>query len=318
MKQQPLVTVLMPAYNAGNYIAEAIDSILDQTYADFEFLIINDGSTDNTLQVIQQYNDPRIRVINQRNKGLIDTLNEGIEIAQGSIIARMDADDICFPARLQKQLDFLQANPDHIMVGAEADVMDKDGAFLMKLEPIGHTNEEIAQRINIKCPFIHPAVTFYKEQVIKAGGYPKNALTFEDHLLWKELMAFGKVANLRSTLLKVRFNPESVTIDEKWRGQEFVDIRRRSIEQAFVSEADGKRLREIIASQNLHKYKLASYYATVAKKYLWNNTDSGKARQNLLMSIKNYPKNANTYVLFLFSFLPGAVRKKIYNLFKKH
>jgi glycosyltransferase involved in cell wall biosynthesis len=317
MQHDPQVTVLMPVYNAGAYVAEAIESVLTQTWRDFEFLVINDGSTDDTLAVIKRYNDPRIKLIDQKNKGLIDTLNEGILISKGEIIARMDGDDVCLPNRLEAQLEFLKQHPDHVMVGSEADVMDKDGNYLMHLVPIAHSHEEIVGKINLKCPFIHPCVTFYKKAVIDAGEYPANALTFEDHLLWKKLLTIGKVCNLREILLKVRFNPESVTIDEKWRGPEFIEMRRRSIENGFVSEQDAAALKRIIKSQNLSEYKQASYYAMVAKKYLWDNPDSTLARKNLKLAIGHYPKNKALYALYMFSYFPAFLRKIIYNTFKK-
>jgi glycosyltransferase involved in cell wall biosynthesis len=311
-----MVTVLMPVYNAGPYVREAIDSVLSQTYRDFEFLIINDGSKDNSLEIIQSFNDSRIRVIDQPNKGLITTLNEGMAIAKGDIIARMDADDVCLPERLEHQMDFLHKHTEYVLVGSEASVMDKEGNYLYELEPVGFTHEEIAVNINNKCPFIHPAVTFYKDAVLKVGGYPKDALTFEDHLLWKELLSTGKVCNLREVLIKVRFNPESVTIDEKWRGKEFIDIRQRSIMNGSVSEEDGRRLKELIASQNFSAYKQASYYAMVGKKYLWNNPDKKRAREHFIKAIKLYPGNKEVYLLLLMSYLPSALVTHFYNRIK--
>ncbi|MBS1773275.1 MAG: glycosyltransferase [Bacteroidetes bacterium] len=311
------LTVLMPTYNAGPYLADAIDSILNQTFTDFEFIVINDGSTDNTKEILSRYNDPRMRVINQQNKGLIDTLNEGITIATGDIIARMDSDDICFPNRLQVEYDFLTNHPDYVLVGAEADVIDKDGNFLMKLEPIGYSDEEIRSRIDKKCPFIHPSVMFRKKAVIDAGFYPKNALTFEDHLLWKKMLNYGKICNLRQILLHARFNPESVTIDEKWRGETFIQIRRKALQSGSVSDEDAKRLKELISSQNLSEYKQASYYAMVGKKYLWNNPNGKKARQHFAEAIRHYPKNMEPYLLYLFSFIPSFARVGLYKLLKK-
>lgn len=311
------LTVLMPAYNTGLYIREAIQSILDQTFTDFEFIIINDGSKDNTLDVIRSFSDPRIKVIDQHNKGLIDTLNEGIKIAKGDIIARMDADDISYPERLEVEYNFLVEHPDYVLVGAEADVIDKDGNYLMHLSPVGYTHEEIEERIDIKCPFIHPNVMFRKNAVIAAGLYPKNALTFEDHLLWKKLLKYGRICNLHKTLLKARFNPESVTIDEKWRGNEFVELRRKALSKGFVADDDAERLREIIQTQNLNAYKQASYYAMVGKKYLWNNANGKLARKHLAAAIRHYPKNAESYILYIFSFLPAAWRVGLYKSFKK-
>lgn len=311
------LTVLLPAYNAGPYLREAIDSILAQTWTDFEFLIINDGSKDNTKEIIESYTDPRIKAVHQENKGLITTLNEGIKAAKGDIIARMDADDVCLPERLQLQMDFLNSHPDYVMVGSEAEIMDKDGNYLMPLIPVGHTHEEIVNKIDEKVPFIHPCVTFRKEAVIGAGLYPKNALDFEDHLLWKKLLSIGKVCNLRENLLKVRFNPESVTIDEQWRGKDFLEIRKRSVVNGFVSETDAQKLKEVMGSQNLGHYKQASYYAMIAKKYLWNNPNSRLARQNLSKAIHHYPGNIPNYLLYAFSFLPAALRKSVYKLMKR-
>lgn len=311
------LSIIMPAYNAEAYVAEAIESVLNQSFTEFEFIIVNDGSKDNTLEVIKRYNDPRIKLIDQPNKGLIDTLNDAVLLAQSDIIARMDADDICYPQRLQVEYDFLTQNPDYVLVGSEADVIDKDGNYLMPLIPIGHTYKEIKERIDIKCPFIHPSVMFRKQAVMDAGFYPKNALTFEDHLLWKKLLNFGKVCNLPQKLLKARFNPESVTIDEKWRGQTFIDIRRDAIHNGYVSDEDAEKLKELIRSQNLSEYKTASYHAMVGKKYLWNNPNGRMARQHFAEAIKHYPGNWESYLLYMFSFMPSALRVAVYKQFKK-
>ena len=312
-----LLTVLLPAYNAGPYLHEAIESILAQTYYDFEFLIINDGSTDNTENIIRSYKDSRIKLISRANRGLINTLNEGIDAASGDLIARMDADDICFPERLEKQLHFFKEHPGHVLVGSEANIVDKDGNFLLKLEPVGYTDEEIRERVEIRCPFNHPSVMFRKAAVIEAGYYPKSALTFEDHLLWKKMLRTGKVANMREVLVNYRFNPESVTIDEKWRGKRFLEIRKKSIHNGYVTDDDGEELKEIIKSQDFSSYRQASYYSMIAKKYLWNNPNSKQARQNLKQAMHYHPGNKMLYVLFLFSYLPASIRKSLYRMLKK-
>ncbi len=282
-----------------------------------DFLIINDGSVDNTLEIVKQYNDPRIRLVDQQNKGLIDTLNDSIKDINSRYIARMDADDVAFPDRLQTEYDFLENNSDYVLVGAEANVIDKDDNFLIPLIPIGHTHEEIKQRIDRKCPFIHPSVMFRKDAVVKAGMYPKNALTFEDHLLWKKMLQIGKVCNLKQPLLNIRFNPESVTIDEKWRGDLFIQIRREAINKGYVSDKNAVKLKELISKQNFSEYKIASYHAMVAKKYLWNNPNGKLARQHLRDAIKHYPGNKESYVLYVFSYLPAPMRRGLYKLLKR-
>ncbi len=308
----------MPAYNAGLYIEEAVSSILEQTFRDFEFLIINDGSKDNTMELLSQYKDPRIRIINRENRGVIASLNEGISLASSELIARMDADDVCYPQRLQVQYDFLMANPDYLAVGSDAEAIDKEGNYLLHLSPLGHSYEEIKNTVHLKVPFIHPCVTFRRRAVEKVGGYPVNALHFEDHLLWRKLIETGKVCNLRETLLKVRFNPESVTIDERWIGQPFLDIRKRSIQAGMVSQEDAALLRTKVNFHVRPEFKHASYYAMVAKKYLWNKTDSVKARQHLGESLRQYPYKLSVYLLYLASFVPASLRKLIYGKLKKH
>lgn len=314
----PALSVLMPCYNAGPYVEEAIQSVLDQGFSDFEFLIIHDGSTDDSLERIQRFKDPRIRVIDQENRGLIESLNRGLALCRAPWVARMDADDVCLPHRFETQMAFLKANPDYIMVGSQAQVTDKEGRYLMDLIPQGHRYEEILARATERCPFIHPCVIFHRKTVMDLGGYPKDALTFEDHMLWMRLIQVGPVCNLPEPLLKVRFNPESVTVDEKWRGAEFMAIRRRSLLNREVSPEDALRIRELIARQNFAEFKKAAYYAMIGKKYLWNQPDGRKAREHLALSIRHYPRNLINYFLYLFSFFPNSLRRFLYRSLKRN
>ena len=124
----PKVTVLMPVYNGEIYLAEAIESILNQTFADFEFLIIDDGSTDNTWGILSSYNDNRIRLTrNPKNVGLIESLNNALTLAIGHYIARIDADDISLPKRLEKQKEFLDKNLEIALVGSWVEIIDRQG-----------------------------------------------------------------------------------------------------------------------------------------------------------------------------------------------
>jgi glycosyltransferase involved in cell wall biosynthesis len=314
----PAITVLLPAYNAGAYIAEAIESVLSQTFRDFEFLIIDDGSKDDSLQIIQSFQDPRIRVVSRPNKGLIASLNEGIALARAPLIARHDADDVCLPRRLERQYLFLKENPDCLLVGSDAEYMDKDGNYVSKLiAPAGHSFEEIQQRRFEKCPFIHPTVLFRKQAVLNAGGYPKNALHFEDWLLWLRVLEQGPGCNLPEVLLRVRLNPESATSDERWHPKEFHDIRQRALEQQRVSDEDATRLPDILRSLGGARYKLASYHAYVAKKYLWDNHQPGLARRHLKAAIRAWPRNKESYLLYLLSFLPAGLIRAIYKAAKR-
>ncbi|MFN5442865.1 MAG: glycosyltransferase family 2 protein, partial [Crocinitomicaceae bacterium] len=156
----PDVSVVMPVYNGEQYLKEAIESILSQTYVNFEFIIINDGSEDNSEEIILSYNDPRIVYIkNLENLKLIKTLNIGFSKAKGKYIARMDADDISLPRRLEKQVDYLERNPDIGVLGT--------GVFLKGEKEISkllyHTDDKSLRfALAFYCPFIHPSVVLRK------------------------------------------------------------------------------------------------------------------------------------------------------------
>jgi glycosyltransferase involved in cell wall biosynthesis len=316
-KMNPEITVLLPAYNVGEYVKEAVDSVLAQSFTNFELLILNDGSTDNTLEILNTYTDPRIRIVSHPNMGLVKTLNKGMELAQCKWIARFDADDVCYPERLAVQYEFLQNNPDYILVGSDADYMDEQGNYIFTFENKYYEDDEIKSSGFVECPFVHASVLFLKDAVIKAGRYDENAITFEDHLLWRKLSDYGKLKNFRKPLIKVRFNPGSVTIDEKWRGKEFIELKQRSIQSGKVQPADSERIKEILKSQNFASYKKAAYHSMLGKKFLWNQHNPRHARQHLRKAISAHPGKAEPYLLYLFSFFPSPVIDYIYNFVKK-
>jgi len=128
---EPKVTVLMPVYNGERYLNEAVDSILGQTFTDFEFLIIDDASTDKTPEILRSYDDPRIRVVtNEENLGLSKSLNKGLALARGEFIARMDADDVSYPYRLQVQHEFMTQHPGAGVIGSWAEYIDRKGEIV--------------------------------------------------------------------------------------------------------------------------------------------------------------------------------------------
>lgn len=313
MTQDAPITVLMPAYNCESYIVEAMDSILNQTFKNFEFLIINDGSTDTTEKIIKSYSDERIRLITQKNAGVSEALNRGLREASGKYIARFDADDVCYPTRLEEQYKFMLENPDYVLIGSDADYITKTGEFIFSYQSTGHTNEEIQERIFERNPFIHSVVFFPKEVALECGMYDPKAHTFEDHLLWVKVVKRGKVCNFKKPFIKVRLNPESVTTDERVRGKRFLEIRKNILENnSQISDVDEKELLAIIRNQNSVSIKKLGYHLFVAKKFLWNNHQPVKARHHILKAIKLKPTLMSSYVLLAVSFLP---KKAIYKLY---
>ncbi|XZF16653.1 glycosyltransferase [Chitinophagaceae bacterium MMS25-I14] len=316
--RKPAVTVLLPAYNVAGYIKDAVESVLQQQFTDFELLIINDGSTDNTLEVLSQFHDERIRIVSQENQGVVGALNNGLKLCRTELIARFDADDICYPDRLQLQYDFMNAHPDYVAVGGDVAYIDQHGEFVFTYHSKAYRDEDIRKIISTECSLVHSAVMYRKSAVLQAGGYDKNAWTFEDHFLWKKLLGIGKICNLRKTLIAVRFNPGSVTVDERWRGKEFRSLKYASIESGIISDADGRRIREIFRSQNFDTFKKAAYHAMMGKKYLWNNYQLDKARIHLRKAIEFAPSMPAPYLLLVLSVLPSTWIKYIYRVFKKN
>ena len=306
MMEQPLITILMPVRNAEAYIGEAMRSVYTQTFSNFELLIIDDGSTDNTASVIRKLADHRTRLMSQGQEGISSALNLGLQEARGAIIARFDADDICMPERLEKQLHFLHTHPDHVLVGCDAEYIDENGDHLFYFRCIAHDHEEICNILYAACPFIHSAVMYRKEAVIRAGGYSLHTHNFEDYLLWTRLVKFGLYQNLPEPLLRVRFNPGSVTIDEKWRGAKFRKLKKEIIQKGFATAEDGAALKSILQKQDVQHIKKASYYALCGKKFLLNNHQPRKARKQFATSIRHYPFRADNYIFYMLSFLPGT------------
>ena len=300
----PLVTILMPAFNAEKYIGAAIDSVLRQTFTDFELVIVNDGSTDTTQKVIEVFTDPRIVLLNSTHGGVSKTLNEGLAVAKGKYIARFDADDICYPQRLEQQLHFLETHPDYVAIGSDADYMLENGEHLFHFSCIGHTHEQIERKMYFYCPFIHSSVMYRKEAVIKAGSYSLHAHNFEDYLLWTQLAKQGKLCNLPEALIRVRFNPASVTIDERWRGQRFRSLKKAVIHSGMITKKEGDELAAIIQKQDTKKTKEGAYYALCAKKFLTDNYQPVRSREYIRNAIRVNPLRLDNYALWLASYFP--------------
>lgn len=179
----PKISVLLPVYNAENYLKEAIISVLNQTFKDFELIILNDGSTDNSENIIQAFTDSRIRyVANETNLGLIKTLNKGIALSTGKYIARMDADDICSTNRFEKQFSFLEQNVKVVLCGSWAKIIDEFGNIKGRIKRID-TNELIRANMLFTTPFIHPTVMIRREAIVN-NSYNQDAKHCEDLELW--------------------------------------------------------------------------------------------------------------------------------------
>jgi len=207
---EPIVSVIMPVYNGERYLGEAIDSILNQTFTDFELLIINDGSTDGSVDIIDSYSDPRIRLIhNDKNLELSATLNKGLDMARGKYLARMDCDDICLPRRLEKQVAFMDSNREVGICGSWIKTIGIDPNDIWKhpIEP-----EEIRATLLFESVLAHPSTMMRKEFMEKYKlKYNPNYSYYEDYDLWHRAVDNFPLMNLNEVLLLYRITPESLS-----------------------------------------------------------------------------------------------------------
>ena len=213
----PQVTVLLPVHNGELYLKQAIGSVLAQSFRDFELLIINDGSTDRTQHVIDEFTDARIRCIRHEcNRKLIAVLNEGLGLAATPSVARMDADDVCHPRRLELQYRFLEAHSDVGVVGSAVRSVGHD-ASPGSIYRFPEQHEVIDWALALMCPLVHPAVMMRRDVVTAAGGYSASALHAEDYDLWQRLSGRTRFANLPEPLLDLRKHASSITSREAQR-----------------------------------------------------------------------------------------------------
>ncbi len=200
----PEITVVMPVYNAERYIDKAIKSVLAQTYQDFEFIIIDDASTDNTSEILKRFDDPRIRTIkNPNNLGLTKSLNKAIREAKGTYIARMDADDISIPHRLETQLNFLKKNTDHALVGSSYYQIDDTGRIISLVRVLSDDNE-IRAGLKKQNWFGHGSIMMLKSAFLQCGGYDESFKYAQDYDLWLRISEKYKVANIGEPLYQWR------------------------------------------------------------------------------------------------------------------
>ena len=306
------ISVVMSVYNASPYLTEAIESILSQTFTEFEFIIINDGSTDKSTDIVQSFSDKRIKLVNQQNTGLAIALNHGIELANSNLIARMDADDICMPDRLEKQYNFLKENIDYILVGSNAEIIDKDGNYVFTSSQ--KLSDKAIRTIFPNSPFFHPSVMFRKEYFYKVGEYSINMYTAQDLVLFYRMAKMGKIANLKESLIKYRIVPSANSIRDSKTSSRFNAILAKAIKHNKISKEDSSYLKELISNRN-SKLRLANYHLYIAKKYLWNNYHSKLARKNLIESLK-IRFNILSFFYYFVSFLPEKTIKKLYQILK--
>lgn len=242
----PKLSVVMAVYNGERFLREAVESILSQTYSDFEFIIFDDCSKDGSAAILRSFTDPRLRIhTNEKNIGLTNSLNKGLAVARGKYIARMDADDISLPTRFAKQVAFLNEYPAIALVGTWMECIDAEGRSLSSVNM--PTDPQIIKDEMLKENCIaHPSVMFRKDAVLATGGYQTTLGRYaQDYDLWLRLLEQYQIANLSEHLLRYRMHSQQITYKNlpqqgkaAWKARRFAIKRRKKMGKSLPPGLD--------------------------------------------------------------------------------
>ncbi len=268
----PLVSIVLPVYNAGDYLAETLDSILRQTFHDYELLAVNDGSSDNSQVILDAYakRDSRIVVIQQENKGLVTTLNETIAMARGTYIARADADDPSFSTRLEQQVATLRKDSGMVLVSGGFEIIDENGYFIETIHALTR-DEDIRRTMMLRNPFGHAGVMFRKDAFNKVGGYSNNYGPTEDFELWIRLSSVGRLGNIPMPVYRYRVVGNGISQSSSKVQTEFTD---QHIDGLWASRTPRILTRREIktqANRYLHLSTRPSYAIGLKEQFLLDN-----------------------------------------------
>lgn len=307
--ESDLVSIVMPAFNAEKHIRASIDSVLAQTYSNFELIIINDASTDGTASLLNQFSaEPRVRLItNNSNLGLPSTRNKGIQVASGKYVALLDSDDIWLPEFLQNQVAILHSNPEISLLGCDFDFIDQDGQDI--------TEEKVLEQrklINKNCGFIEYDLAYLiktsplipstwvstKSNFLKLGLFDPDLRVCEDHALILAMSMIGKVCETTEVMAKYRKHEGQLTSKHDL----FLEYRAKAFE-SFLQKFPG------VASQlprGVFNARMAELQRQAADHYFWNTNNFDNARYSYLRALRfTHPKHRfNRWRNLLITLLP--------------
>lgn len=245
----PLVSVLLPVFNGERYVRAAVKSVLLQDCADFELILIDDGSTDGSLEILRRFEeaDPRVRLITRENRGLIATLNEGLALARGNLIARMDADDICYPSRLSRQVAILRDNPELALCACEYDAIIRSNRIHRRAPLLYENPCDLAGRSLFYTVFAHPTVMFNRQVLGSELYYDANYVLAEDFDLFRRITGRFQTHLITDSLLAYRLHPESISSKnlKDTRRMHMRIVRENCEARGFACAADMRRLFDV-------------------------------------------------------------------------
>lgn len=308
----PLVSVIMSVKNGLPYLPETLQSVLEQTYTQWEMIIVDDGSTDNTWELLQGYSDPRLKPLKQENTGVATAKNRAVAQSRGKFLAIIDGDDIWLPRKLEQQVHFLENNQDYVAVGGYADMIDYDGTYIYtEKKPI--TDAEIRRQQEFRNPWTHSSVMITRKAFDKVGGYYEAIRQYiVDYMIMFQLSTVGKVYQLPTEVVQYRIVPTALSA--KQNSKEFDAIAHRAIRKGSMPPEDIERMRTLkTREKNTPDFKKSMYHLYMGRSYLFHNYQRGLALQHLQKAIQYNPglKIARAYWL-MSALLPPMLVRLIY------
>ena len=284
----PTISVIMPVYNCFDYIQEAVNSILNQTFDDFELIIIDDNSTDGTVELIKNVKDPRIKcILKPVNTGITNSLNFGLKIAKGKYIARMDGDDVSFPDRFEQQVRFMDLNPRVVLCGGGYISIDSKKEFIP-----AHDHANLLFEMTYHCPIAHPTV-FIRKKILLSNKieYDPKYEPAEDFRMWTVLSKYGEIANIKEPLIRYRIHPNQASVTRALKQKTISNIiasdhvRYLSNNNKYFKFFIGKKIESTL---DMNKY--LSVEEDIKKHY--NKVGLSLDRDIFLKRLKNYLRNS--------------------------
>lgn len=257
-EKNPLVSFLIPIYNAEQYLTESLISHLYQSYENIEFILVNDGSTDSSREILEEFakNDSRIKIVNKKNGGIVSALNEGLSVSTGEFIARADADDISFIHRIEKQVAAIKNNDKVVLVASSFEVIDEDSEYMYR-EIMPTRDIDIKRALYLRNIIAHGSTLMRASTLKKLGGYSADCGPTEDYELWTRLAAEGGFIGIEEPLYRWRQNRNGITFTQNTSMQKFTE----TIKERYWMEKNPQSIsrKDIL--------KTGSYYLSHGNKY---------------------------------------------------
>jgi glycosyltransferase involved in cell wall biosynthesis len=300
----------MGVFNGENFVGDALKSVLSQSHRFLEVIVVDDGSTDGTRNVLRRYRDQRIRVIYQKNRGLTAALNHGLTYVTGEFVARQDADDVSAPDRIEKQLQYLAANPEVCAVGSWVGVLDEDGTRIGGRHY--QSDSELLHEQHIEAnQFAHGSLMFRNDVLWEVGGYREQFKCAQDYDLTLRLQDRCRTANLEEELYFMRHRRTQISIARSREQQAFSELARMLARERRATGTDslfrGVRLEDLLSSEHAQP----TDFDDIRLSFCMRSGLGQKARESIVRLLRRQPGRTKLYVQWLVTWGGGRVMRAL-------